>query len=752
MKVLKSWLREYIDFNWNDQEFSDKLSSSGTLVDKFFTKIDRNIVIAQIKKISNHPNADKLKIVEVFDGSDKYCIICGASNIMVGQKVPLAKIGAKLSDTLIKKAVIREVESCGMLCSEFELGIGDDHDGIMILEDNCELGGELSEYINSDTIFDLEITPNRGDCLSHLGVAREIGAILHKSVKKSPIKLKMINEPASSALKLEVNEKKLCPNYFTRIVKNVSVGPSPEWLKSRLEICGIKSINNIVDITNYIMLDLGQPMHAFDLDRIDKHKIIIRKAKKSEKIVTIDHDTKILTGDELVIADSKKPIAIAGVMGGAYSEISNHTKNIVIEAAEFERKSIRNTSKKYSITEASYRFERGIDPVLIEYSLNKAAKMIQDIAGGTILSGIVGYKSNYKKHELIFNYKKINNLLGTTLNDQQINSILISLGFKISNNICLIPSYRSDVSIWQDLAEEVVRIYGLNKIKLSPIKKTPAPKKSSYYYNEYLKDILASIGFNEIFSYPFMSESDLKNSKLKANDLLEVINPTQPENKFLRNSLIPGLLKSISKNPTFDPIMMFEIGNIFSKKKESTYLGVATSGKMAFELINKAKDLLLNTLNLNINQDKIRELKREELRKLKIKKPSVYAFELDLTSLNDSIHVPEKKLGLNTTTDKVRYRPVSKYPSYTRDLAFVLNKKIKSNDVSKTIYDTSDLVNRVELFDEFSSNKLGKNKKNLAFHVNLQSSSKTLEDKEAKQIVLKIINSIIKKYNAKLRA
>lgn len=753
MKVLKSWLKEYINFEWNDQEISDKLSFSGTLVDNYISKIDDNVIVVEVRKIIKHPKAEKLKIAEVYDGKDKYEIVCGASNIKVGQKVPLAKIGSKLSGKIINQENIRGINSIGMLCSEFELEISENNDGIMVLNDRCELGNKLSKYFNSDTVFDLEITPNRGDCLSHIGIAREVGALLHKSIKKRPIKLKMSNISASSVIKLNIKENKLCPNYFARVIQNVKIGPSPEWLKSRLELCGVKTINNIVDVTNYVMYDLGQPLHAFDLDKISDKNIIVRKAKKSEKIITIDHVTKVLSSNDLVIADAKKPIAIAGVMGGADSEISSKTDNIVIEAAEFERKSIRKTSKNLSLSsEASYRFERGIDPVSIEYAINKTAKIIQQVAGGTILSGIVSHKVDYKNEVFEFDHDKINNLIGTSLNRDEIDSILISLGFKIYDNICVVPSYRKDVSIWQDLAEEIVRIHGLNNIKLIKVVKTSTPKKSSYYRKEYIKDILVKIGFSETFGYPFMSKEDLKITKLYANNMLEIANPIQPENKYLRQSLIPGLFKTVSKNPLFDPVLIFEIGNIFSKKSENTCLGVVASGKLSPDYINNAKDLLLSKLKIKEDKIKIQELSRDDLKRFKIKKPFTYAFEMDLTNIDSEIKIPQKDLDLKVSNKDTHYRPVSKYPSYIRDLAFVLDKSIKSSDISNTIYGISELINRVELFDEFSSDKLGKNKKNLAYHIYLQSPEYTLNDNDANEIILNIIKIVEKKYNAKLRA
>lgn len=752
MRVLKSWLKEYIEFNWSDQELSDKLLFSGTLVDNFYSSLDDNIVVAEILKISKHPNADKLQIAEVFDGKDKFIVVCGAPNIKIGQYVPFAKIGAKVSDSLIEKANIRGVESYGMLCSEFELGLGKNHDGILILDKSCKTGHPISQYLESDTVFDLEITPNRGDCLSHFGIAREIGALLNKSVKKTPLDLKMSNENSSDTIKLDVIDKEDCPNYFARVVKNVTVAPSPLWLKSRLLMCGIKPVNNIVDITNYIMLDIGQPLHAFDLNKISDHKIIVRKSKKSESLTTIDHEVQKLTGNELLIADSKKPIAVAGLMGSADSEISNSTRDVVIEAAEFDRKIIRQSSKILSlVTEASYRFERGTDSSSIEYAINKAVKLIQEIAGGSILSGIVKHQTIKPLNKFKFDFNKINNFLGTSLNQEQINQMLTSLGFKISNHICTVPSYRHDVSIWQDLAEEIIRIYGLEKIKPIPLKKSSPLKKSRYFYIEYIKDILANAGFSEIFSYPFMSKSDLKNSNIKSNNLLEIINPIQPENKYLRNSLIPGLLKAVSKNPTFDPVLLFEVGNTFNKQSEKTFLGVIASGKSSDKYIENAENLIINTLKSKHNINLI-NISTANLKLYKIKKSTAYAFEFDLTDIDKNLKLKDLELKQKIVKSSGLYRPVSKFPSITRDLAFIVDSKTDSKQISDAIYQISDLINRVELFDEFSSDKFGKNKKNMAYHIYLQSATDTLTDIEANKLIKQIIKSIENKCNAKLRA
>jgi len=642
MKVLKSWLKEYVDFNWSDQELSDKLSYSGTLVEEYYP-------------------------------------------------------------------------------------------------DN-----------KSDTIFDLEITPNRGDCVSHIGIAREVAALQNKSLKKEPLELKMSSQNASSAISVKVNDSNACPRYLARVINNVKVSESPDWLKHKLTKCGLKPINNIVDVTNYIMLDLGQPMHAFDLLKISSASIIVRKAKNGEEIKTLDGEQHKLKSDDLVIADEDTPIAVAGIIGGFNSQISNQTIDIVLEAAEFERRMIRASSKRIGIaTDASYRFERGIDSSCVEYAINKAAKMMQELAGGTILSGIVKFESDKEVNFVTFDEKKINNLLGTNLSKDEIDSILRNLGFKVTGASCQIPSWRHDISIWQDLAEEVSRILGLNNIKMMPIPKSTPTKKSDYYYKEYLKDILASMGYSEVYTYSLLSDKDLAEAQLSAKDLLEIKNPMQPENKYLRSSIIPGLLKAVAKNPTFDPVLVFEIANIFNKKNEEPKLAVVASGKSAKESIETLKNNLgeiISGLKIEIN-----EIGREELSRFKIRKPYTYVFEFSLKDISKKMKLSNKDLKLKINKDSIVYRPISKYPSLTRDLAFVIDRKKNSKEVRHTIYQVSESINRVELFDEFASDKLGKNKKNLAYHIYFQLPDRTMDDKEADGVVKKIILAVENNHSAKLR-
>lgn len=752
MKVLKSWINDYIKLDKSNDEIADLLSMSGTAVEEVVHLLDEKIIVVEILEVLPHPNADKLQIAIVSTGDEKLRIVCGAKNINAGQKVPLAQIGTKFADFEIKEAILRGEKSQGMLCSEKELGISDNHEGIMILNEDYEVGKPLNFYIKSDAIFDLEITANRGDCLSHIGIARELSALLNSELKKPEALIKEDGQIA--LLPIAIQDLEACSKYSARKINNVKVAESPEWLKKRLVLCGAKPINNIVDITNYILLDLGQPLHAFDVKKIEGG-IKVRFAEKNEDIVTLDGEIRNLDKDILVIADNKKAVAIAGIMGGKNSEISEDTTDIILESAIFSPKVIRCGSKKLNLsTEASYRFERGIDKDNIEYALDLATKMIIELAGtpNVQVSPVSKEEKKIEEIKIKAEYDKINRLLGTSFTKDEINSYLARLGFDIENEIALVPSWRNDVTIWQDLAEEIARIYGYNHIDRQKVKRTIPEKTSSFYLTEKIKDILVENGFVEVFNYPFLSEEDIKILNLRTEDLLEVINPIQPENKYLKKSLLPHLFKDVAKNPTFDPILIFEIGHIFTESSETTNLALVVSGKGAKSDLEKAISVLVDEFKIKPEFTKITELKRDDLIRYKIKKPIVYFLEIDIDHILKDSPVKAENVKLKTVEKEIVYRSVSKFPSLTRDLAFILDKNIEPKLIIKEIYDISSLINRVELFDEFVSDKFGTNKKNLAFHIYLQAPDRTLNDNEANEVMEDIIRKIEKEYKAKLRA
>lgn len=751
MKILKSWLQDYLSVDVSDERLEEILTLAGIEVESVEKSLDDNVVVVGIKSIAKHPNADKLSLVEVSDGSEVIRVVCGAKNIEVGQIVPLAKPGAIIKGALLKEANIRGENSFGMLCAADELGIGDDHSGIYILPDDYKVGSKLNDYLASDTIFEISPTANRGDCLSHVGVAREIAAYENSQIRKEPVKLsKSDSQPTKTQVEVEIKKSELCPQYLARVIKDVKIAPSPKWLQDRLIACGAKPINNVVDVTNYILLDLGHPMHAFDQKKISENKIIVRQAKKNEDIVTLDGEVRNLSNEMLVIADKDKAVALAGIMGGQNSEVDENTETIVLEAAEFDRKNIRATAKELKIsTEASYRFERGIDSGGIEFAINKAADLIANVAGGKVMSGIVSVGDRPQRLEIKIEQEKIRSLLGISVSNDEIDHILRLLGFTITGDLCQVPLWRHDIFLWQDLAEEIGRVLGYDKIQKLDLGKIEKFEKTGFYRTEEMKDHLAAAGYSETMNYPFMSEADLADSKLEASGLLEIANPLQSENRYLRNSLVPGLLKNVAKNPAFDQVNLFEIGHTFGKTKETQNLGIISTSEDRQEF-DKFVEEFSKFFSIQTKLFKIKYYQREDLASYKIKRPKVSVAEIDLSKAFENKKV-DQSLKINPTKETIVYRGVSKYPSLTRDLAFIVDKKVKSDELSHDIYASSDLINRVELFDEFASDKFGVGKKNLAYHISLQAYDRTLKDDEAEKIIATLVNSIEKKFKARLR-
>jgi len=739
MKVLYSWLKDHVDIDLSAEEIAEKLNLSGTAVEGIVKQIDPQVIVAQIKKIEPHPNADRLQVAQVFTGLEELQIVCGAPNIKENQKVPLAQIGTKLEDFEIKRAEIRGVESFGMMCSDRELGLSDDYAGIKILPDDWEVGKSLNEYLTGDSVLEIEITPNRGDCLSHLGVAREISVITGNKLKKP----ETIEFSAGDNLNLKIENKELYPNYVAIQIENVKIGESPEWLKSRLLAMGAKPINNVVDLTNYIMLDLGQPLHAFDANKV-VGGIIVREARQNESIETLDGVERKLTQKNLVIADHEKPIAIAGVMGGKNSEVDDQTNSIILEAAEFKPSSIRATSKMLNLsTEASYRFERGIDSSLVEYAAKKAASLIQDICGGKVVA-IEKITTENEPIAIEVEYEKINNLLGLDLDSSQVDNILLSLGFEKAGKSVLVPSWRNDVSLWQDLTEEVGRIYGFDKIKHLSVETEKLLNNKTYFNKEIIKNLLIEEGLTETINYIFMSEQDIRIAGISSSDLPEVKNPIQKENKYLRNSLIPGLIKNAAKNPAFEPIAIFEIGKVFSEKSETSMLAILVAGKNAKSLIDSIKDKLKL-------ESEITKISEEILGRFKIRKSQVFALELSIDKAIKNMGEPDLGQALEAPVQSFYYKKISKYPPLTRDFAFILPDSVLSSEIEETVFETSDKVLLVEIFDEFSSTNFGQNKKSVAFHVYFQDTKKALDEDEANQLSKNVIDNLTSKFDAKLR-
>lgn len=759
MKVIHSILKQFIELPNDPHKIEEILVTLGHEVENIEKINNDNIVIGAIKKISKHPSADRLLTTDVSIGSKNLTVVTGATNINVGDKVPVAQIGVELPNGLkIEKRNLRGVDSEGMLCSGQELKISQsagllferprlvgrvensiDSEGILILPTRAKVGETLSTIFPNDYIYDLEITPNRGDCLSHLGIACEIGAFINKIPNLDLKKEKFIPQFKTSR-KAIVRNSILCPQYNFIEIRNVKISQSPEWLKIFLEKIGLRPINNIVDFINYIMFLYGQPMHAFDADKIHRN-IIVDTAHERKKIETLDNLTHKLDEKMLMIRDEKKALAIAGIIGSKNSAVSDSTKNIILESAIFDPISIRKTRKKLNIsTDSSYRFERGIDPEMTQKIIKFAAGFIANNWSGKA-SGLVsiGKKRNHKK--IKFSYKKINDLIGANYTPKNIFKTLEKLGIncescdtKKTECVVEIPSWRYDLNIEADLAEEVAR---LNEYKKIPSKKMAARSidnsKTDFNFIQSLKDMLVENGFTEILSYSFYG----KNEKISTNKSLEIANPISPGTKIMRQSLLPGALKCIARNPEYDPIKIFEIGRVFGSQSENENLIIVWAGKGIDEFVNNIK-------KISIHQ-KIKFTDAKILKKFKIRKPSVAYVELNAADL--------KEFNKNYTYAKIKerkiFREISKFQATVFDVSLIANKRIFPSKIEKII-SKNPFVTNVELFDKFSHEKLGKENISYAFHVTIESSDRNLTSAEITDISKSIINYLAK-HNIKIR-
>lgn len=751
MKYSYKWLKEYYQTTDSAEKTAELITALGSETERVSSPlvIDKNIVSAKIVGVKHHPNADKLQLATITDGQIEATVVCGATNIKEGQIVPYARPGVKLGEITVTQREIRGIVSPGMLLSERELGISDEHAGIKILGDKVKLGVAVADVLSGDQVIEAEITPNRGDLLSHFGMARDLMAQSGQHINKPEIEPKESKTKAEGQLKVEIKSDK-CSLYVARIIRGVKIAESPQWIKDRLISCAVKPVNNVVDITNYIMLDLGHPLHAFDANKIGGKAIVVDEIKKEQEVMCLDDKARVLLPEMLCIYAGEKPVAIAGVMGLKCSEIDDDSTDIILEAAVFDPKSVRRTSKLLGVkTEASYRFERGVDDRGTSYAVKKAAQMISEIAGGEILSGEVIAGEVAKQGNIPIEYNKINELSGTVYTKNQVDGALKALGFEINEGFVYIPSWRHDITIWQDLVEEVMRLEGLDKVKPKVLDVKQPPSESDYFKKEKIKDYLVEMGLDEAITYTFLSDGDIRTAKLEPKDLLEVANPVQVENRYLRNSLVPGLLKVLSKAPSFDDIEIFEMGKVFDKNSELERLAIVTSGKSS-QTAEKIVGGLCKKIGVKKSIFNVYEIKREELKRFKIKKPTVYVAEAEVSDLIADAVFDDIKI--RDRFDKVAYRPISKYPPVSRDLAFVVDAKYTLSEIKDIILDTSQAVVLAEPFDEFIDDRFGKGKKSVAFHIYLQNMDKTMSDEEAGREIAQIIANLKKVLKAEVRS
>lgn len=626
-------------------------------------------------------------------------------------------------------------------------------DYIEINEPPEKLAEDLSMFVlevesvtktNDDYIFDLEITPNRGDCLSHLGLARQIGAMYNRKLKTENLKLKTTYTDLNKNLDIMIEYPKICPRYTAQVIDNIKIKPSPDWLKKRLESYGFRSINNIVDITNYVMIALGQPMHAYDYNKIADGKMNICLSKDHDEVTTLDGKIHKLRKDTIIIKDDEKIYDLAGIMGGLKSEIDVSTTTIVLEGAIFNPVLIRRTSKYLNHqTDASYRYERDVD---IEGNMT-AFELANTLILETLPEAKFGkiydiYQNKYAPKSISFEDSKINNLIGCDLNHDEIISALKRSYFEVVSNVATVPSFRAyDISIWQDLAEEVARIIGINKIKrIEPVTTDHPITNIDWLNREKVKDILINLGFSEIYTQSFSDINQMHLLGVDIDNLQEIINPISPETQYLRPDMKISLINAVAKNPWSPELNIFEVGKVFGKDTEKWQIGIATCDKYP----DRIQDALQK---LNINNE-VETVSQDILAKFKIRRPTHITL-IDLDDINDeSIN----KTELNFEVSNNKYKPVSKYPPTVRDLAFIVDNSVKADDIIKSISSISADIFLVEMFDEFSSDKFGSNKKNIAFHIWIQNMKGPVLDSLASDIISKIIITIENNYDAKIRS
>ena len=797
MKLPLNWLKEYVTYNISPEEIAENLTIIGLEVESISEiGMIAGVIVGEIQKISKHPNADTLKIVIVFDGTNKYKIICGAPNICVGQKIFFATPGTKLPDEnspekfyLIKESKIRGELSQGMICSEKELGLGENHDGIMVLPKDFKLGDPISKYYG-EIVMELDITPNRVDCLSITGIARDLSARIDKEFKFKYTN----NHPNSKRYKnnIQILDENICSRYTGVIIDNISIAESPDWLKRRLISIGERPINNLVDITNYVMFEIGQPLHAFDLDKINEEKIYVRNSKKGEEIKTLDGNKRILDSHSIVIADNKSAIGLAGIMGGKNSEIDIKTNSIFLESANFNPSIIRNTSKLLSLqTGASIRFERNLNPELTIYGLSRALDLILEICGGKIRSGILdNYNNKVIRKTIILDKKRLCKILGLEIDNEIISKTLNSLNFSYDfdklKDIWKVetPFWRSDITLPEDLYEEIARIVGYDSIPLKFIS-GEIPKwepNKLFEYKNTLTDLLVGSGMYETISYSAISEEMLGILPDYVNNRknISITNPISNEHAYLRKSLIPSIIMTASRNTNNwkKPIRIFETGNVFfqsdQKIQEQSYsAGLLTgvsenshwditprevdyfdgkgiidylSSKLRFNyflspyndaIYTKGKSVRIHDTKNETTFGYLGMISEDMIEKLNFNTSSVVIFELFLEELYKS-------------SNDLVYKDFSQFPLAHRDLSLLIDTNVNFEDI-KNIAFSEKFVIDCNVFDIYQGDNLPEGKIGIAVRIYYQSNEGTLSWKNLQQIEKKILIQFEKKLGIKIR-
>ena len=798
MLISLNWLKQYVDIKESVEEIANALTMIGQEVEAIDIqgKDLGNVVIGQIVEFDKHPNSDRLTLLKVNVGEEEPLqIICGATNHKLNDKVVVAKIGAVLPGNFkIKKSKIRDVESFGMLCSEAELGLAKESEGIIILPEDAPIGKEYREYAGlNDVIFELEITPNRPDCLSHIGIAREVAAYYNRKVKYPVIEIAETIESVNTVIKVNIEDKERCKRYLGRVIKNVKIKESPDWLKTRIRAMGLNPINNVVDVTNFVMFEYNQPMHAFDLDKVEGN-ITIRAAKENEEITTLDGVERVLKNGELVIADDEKAIAIGGVIGGQNTQIDSDTKNIFVEVAYFTPENIRRESRDLGIfTDSAYRNERGMDIENLAVVINRAVSLLAEVAEGEVLSEVIDkYVEKPKRAEISLNLEKLNKFIGKTLTYEEVGKILTHLDIELKplgdgTMLLIPPSYRADLTRPADIYEEVIRMYGFDNIeaKMPVMSIESGEENTNFKISRIVREILKELGLNEVINYSFIPKftKELFNF---GEEVIEIKNPLSEDMAVMRPTLLYSLIANVRDNINRNQtdLKLFEISKTFKKLGEGQNglaiedlkIALILSGREEKNLWNQSKsdynfydlkgylEFLLERLNvtkysltrltnnknfhpgasaeIKIGEDVIGvlgELHPNLVNYFGIKREKVFFAELNLTSLLKYIKI------------KVNYETISKYPEVLRDLAITLDRSVLVGEMVKEIKKKVNLIEKIDIFDVYSGDKIDKDKKSVAMSIVLRDKNRTLTDEDIDKAMTAILELIKDKYNGEIR-
>lgn len=801
MKITYNWLKEYVAFDLDPVELADMLTMLGLEVEAMESVgqgMD-DVVVARVLEKRPHPNADKLSLCKVDNGVEVLDVVCGASNFSQGDTVVLAQTGATLPGNFkIKRSKIRGEESCGMLCSEKELGLADESAGIMVLAGSLPLGTPVFDALGiKDTIFEIGLTPNRADCLSSIGIAREVAAKLGTTIRYPETECDESNTPVETKIRVKVEAPDLCPRYAARYISGCRIAPSPEWLVSRLTVLGIRSINNVVDVTNLVMMELGQPLHAFDCAQLAEQSIVVRRATEGELFVTLDSQSRQLTAADLVICDAERPVALAGIMGGENSEISADTTTILLESAQFQPTAIRKTSKRLGLhTESSHRFERGIDREGVLNALNRAARLIAELSGGEVAKGYLDVSADMvMPPPILFRPERANALIGSNLTGDQMARLLSCLGCAVVPTAAgalqvTPPSYRVDIEREIDLVEEVARLNGFGSIEATmPVARVVSDRPTVHQSLEKrVRDLLVAAGMHEVINFSFtapgMADRLLLDEQDPRRSSIGLLNPLMVEHSIMRTSLLPGILETVSRNMSFRSLdlRLFEMRRIYLPQAgedmpheplcitgaiTGSRDGDSWTGSGATLDFYDAKGLLefiLSNLSITkvtwvadnpepyyhpgvscsimvgaIRLGSVGELHPVVLDNFSLEKP-VYCFEIDFDAL---LKVAGSSVGIIAP---------SRFPDSTRDIAVLVPTEMSAEQIIGCIRSVkAKEIEDVSIFDVYAGKGIPDGCKSIAVRVRYRSYERTLTDEEVEAIHGKIIANLINKLKVSVR-